>query len=129
MLAWRALSSSQARLVRFENQVKGGSRTLWNGRVRGPSSSPLVSWPTFRLSSPSSPHRENLSLSLPPFPLSPDRAPAPTNHREHPIRVPKRALAVFHVRVVVLVVLAVVLVSTWPLVQRASNGAPLSPVP
>lgn len=65
-------------------------------------------------------------LSLPPFPLSPDRAPAPTNHREHPIRVPKRALAVFHVRVVVL---AVVLVSTWPLVQRASNGAPLSPVP
>ena len=69
MLAWLgAVSSSQARLVRFENQVKGGSRTLWNGRVRGPSSSPLVSWPTFRLSSPSSPHRENtsLSLSLPP---------------------------------------------------------------
>ena len=71
MLAWLgAVSSSQARLVRFENQVKGGSRTLWNGRVRGPSSSPLVSWPTFRLSSPSSPHRENTSLSLrigPPF--------------------------------------------------------------
>ena len=123
MLAWLgAVSSSQARLVRFENQVKGGSRTLWNGRVRGPSSSPLVSWPTFRLSSPSSPHRENTSLSL-----SPDRAPVPTNHRVHPIRVPKRALAVFHVRVVVLAV--VLVVSTWPLVQRASNGAPLSPVP
>lgn len=72
--------------------------------------------------------REPLSLSLPPsLPLSPDRAPVPTNHRVHPIRVPKRALAVFHVRVVVLAV--VLVVSTWPLVQRASNGAPLSPVP
>lgn len=63
---------------------------------------------------------KDANLSLPPslpfsLSLSPDRAPDPTNHRVHPIRVPKRALAVFHVRVVVLVV-----VSTWPLVQRAA---------